>query len=101
MNLPGKRLLLGTAVAAAALGVGGFAYAAGNDPAPDQGYVTVEDSPAPSTDPSTGPSQGSQGTAQRDGRDCPEKNGSGQAQPEQTQPEQTQPEQQADPQSNA
>lgn len=102
MNLPGKRLLLGTAIATAALGVGGFAYAAGDDPAPDQGYVTVEDGPSagtPSIDSGTGLSQG---TAQRDGRDCPEKNGSGQAQPEQTQPEQSQPEQgQADPQSNA
>ncbi|MFI5714109.1 hypothetical protein [Kribbella sp. NPDC051620] len=46
MNLPGKRLLLGTAIAAAALGVGGVAYAAGNDPAPDQGYVTVEEGPS-------------------------------------------------------
>ncbi len=101
MNLPGKRLLLGTAVAAAAFGVGGFAYAAGDDPAPDQGYVTVEEGPSagtPSTDPGTGPAQGS--SALSDGRDCPEKNGSGQAQPE-GQPEQTQPEGQADPQSNA
>jgi hypothetical protein len=91
MNLPGKRLLLGTAVAAAALGVGGFAYAAGNDPAPDQGYVTVEnDAATPSADPSTGPSTGTQ----RDGRDCPDKTGTEQPQ---TQPEQTP----ADPQGNA
>jgi hypothetical protein len=78
MNLPGKRLLLGTAIATAALGVGGIAYAAGNDPAtPDQGYVTIEDD---ATTPSPGAS-----TA--DGYDCPEKNGGqGQAQPE-TQPE--------------
>jgi hypothetical protein len=77
MNLPGKRLLLGTAVAAAALGVGGFAYAAGNDPAPDQGYVTIEDgATTPSADPSTGPS-----------RDCPDKNSTEQSQ--------------ADPQGNA
>jgi hypothetical protein len=108
MNLPGKRLLLGTAVAAAALGVGGIAYAAGNDPAPEQGYVTIEDgatTPSPGTDPSTGPGQDGSGT-QRDGRDCPEKNGSGTEGPgaegsQPTQP-QTQPEQsQADPQGNA
>ena len=43
MNLPGKRLILGSAVAVAALGVGGIAYAAGNDPVPEQGYVTVDD----------------------------------------------------------
>lgn len=100
MNLPGKRLLLGTAVAAAALGVGGFAYAAGNDPAPEQGYVTIEnDATTPSADPSTGPSTGTQ----RDGRDCPEKNGTGEGTQPQTQPEQTQPSQpeQADPQENA
>ena len=116
MNLPGKRLLLGTAVAAAALGVGGIAYAAGNDPAPEQGYVTIEDgatTPSPGADPSTGPGQGQNGSgAQRDGRDCPEKNGSGTespgtegsqpTQPEQTQPEQSQPQQsQADPRGNA
>jgi hypothetical protein len=84
MNLPGKRLLLGTAVAAAALGVGGIAYAAGNDdPAPEQGYVTIED----------GATTPSPGTA--DKRDCPEKNGSEGSQP--TQPEQSQ----ADPQGNA
>jgi hypothetical protein len=76
MNLPGKRLLLGTALAAAALGVGGVAYAAGNDPAPDQGYVTVEEGPSAGT-----PS-----------KDCPDKNGSGQTQPEQSQ---------SNPQSNA
>ena len=87
MNLPGKRVLLGTAVAAAALGVGGFAYAAGNDTAPDQGYVTIEDdaaTPSPGT-PSTGPQQGDgngNGNAQRNGRDCPEKNGT----PSQSQP---------------
>lgn len=115
MNLPGKRLLLGTAVATAALGVGGIAYAAGNDPTPEQGYVTIEDgatTPSPGADPSTGPGQGQNGSsAQRDGRDCPEKNGSGaegsqptqpQTQPEQTQPEQSQTEQsQTDPQDNA
>lgn len=53
MNLPGKRLLLGTAIAAAALGVGGVAYAAGNDPAPDQGYVTVEEGPSAGTPSAT------------------------------------------------
>ena len=62
MKLPVKRLILGSAVAVAALGAGGIAYAAGNDPAvPEQGYVTVDDgatTPSPS-------------------KDCPEKNGSG------------------------
>jgi hypothetical protein len=72
MNLPGKRLLLGTAVAAAALGVGGFAYAAGNDPVPDHGYVTIEnDAATPSP-----------------GNDCPEKNNDQQSQP--STPEQSQ-----------
>ncbi|TDO44087.1 hypothetical protein EV643_117110 [Kribbella sp. VKM Ac-2527] len=103
MNLPGKRILLGTAVATAALGIGGIAYAAGDEPAPEQGYVTIEEG-------ATTPSPGTQGDGQnsrRSAEDCPEKNGGGegqgQAQPEQTQPsqpEQTQPEQ-ADPQSNA
>jgi hypothetical protein len=68
MNLPGKRLLLGTAVAAAALGVGGFAYAAGNDPVPDHGYVTIEND-------ATTPSPGT------NGHDCPEKNNNPQSQP--------------------
>ncbi|TCC15476.1 hypothetical protein [Kribbella sindirgiensis] len=62
MKLPVKRLILGSAVAVAALGAGGIAYAAGSDPAvPEQGYVTVEEgatTPSPS-------------------KDCPEKNGSG------------------------
>lgn len=86
MNFPGKRILLGTAVAVAALGVGGFAYAAGNDPAPDQGYVTVEEG---TPQPSTGPADGT-GSAAQDGRDCPDKQGGGQdqGQPQQTQPEQ-------------
>ena len=68
MNLRGKRLLLGTAVAAAALGVGGYAYAAGNDPIPDHGYVTIENdatTPSPSAN----------------GHDCPEKNNTPQSQP--------------------
>ena len=109
MNLPGKRILLGAAVATAALGIGGIAYAAGDDPAtPEQGYVTIEEG-ATTPSPSTGT-----GTGQRNAEDCPEKNGgSGQgqgqgqgeqtqpSQPEQTQPEQTQPSEQADPQSNA
>ena len=64
MKLPVKRLVLGSAVAVAALGAGGIAYAAGNDPAPEQGYVTVEDG-----DTTPSPSQSSQ--------DCPEKNGRG------------------------
>ena len=74
------------AVAVAALGVGGFAYAAGNDPAPDQGYVTIEEGTPAADNPSTTPQQGS-GTA-RDGRDCPEKQGGanqGQAQPSEQQ----------------
>jgi hypothetical protein len=75
MNLPGKRLLLGTAVAAAALGVGGFAYAAGNDPVPDHGYVTIEND-------ATTPSPGT------NGHDCPEKNNNQQSQP--STPEQSQ-----------
>jgi hypothetical protein len=97
MNFPGKRVLLGSAVAVAALGAGGFAYAAGTeDPAPSQGYVTVEDG-ATTPSPGTGQSEGQA----RDGRDCPEKDGTqGQAQPEQSQPEQTQPEQ-SNPQGNA
>ncbi len=98
MNFPGKRVLLGSAVAVAALGVGGFAYAAGSDPVPSQDYVTVEDG-------ATTPSRGTVGQA-GDGRDCPEKDGTqGQAQPEQSQPEQSQPEQtqpeQSNPQGNA
>jgi len=55
-----KKLILGTAVTVAALGAGGVAYAAGNDPTPEQGYVTVEDGDA--TTPSPSPSH-----------DCPEK----------------------------
>jgi hypothetical protein len=55
-----KKLILGTAVVVAALGAGGVAYAAGDDPAPEQGYVTVEND---ATTPS--PSQ--------NGHDCPEK----------------------------
>lgn len=89
MNLPGKRLLLGTTITAAALGVGGFAYAAGNDPAPDQGYVTVEEGPGSGTtsqgadngqgttspgDRSSANPQGRDGAA-RDGKDCPDKAG--------------------------
>ncbi|MEV0289710.1 MULTISPECIES: hypothetical protein [unclassified Kribbella] len=90
MNVPGKRLILGTAVAAAALGVGGIAYATTGDPAPEQGYVTIEDG-------ATTPSPGT-GSAQRDGTDCPEKNGGqgqnqgqGQQGEQPAQPEQTQP----------
>jgi len=94
MNVPGKRLILGAAVAVAALGVGGVAYAAADDPAPEQGYVTIEDgatTPSPGTTPQQNGTRG----------DCPEKNGQGQGQGEgqgeaqpsqpQTQPEQTQP----------
>ena len=65
MKLPVKRLILGSAVAVAALGAGGVAYAVGNDPAvPEQGYVTVEEG---ATTPSPSPSH-----------DCPEKNGTSQ-----------------------
>ncbi|WP_350275554.1 hypothetical protein [Kribbella sp. HUAS MG21] len=67
MNIPGKRLVLGGVVAVAALGIGGVAYAAGSDPAPQQGYVTVEDG-------ATTPSPSQQGGGRED---CPEKNGSG------------------------
>lgn len=97
MNVPGKRLILGTAVAAAALGVGGIAYATTGDPAPEQGYVTIEDgatTPSPGTGTEGTPGSGSAG---RDGQDCPEKNGGqgeNQGQGEQnqpSQPEQTQP----------
>jgi hypothetical protein len=38
-----RRLVLGGAIVVAALGAGGVAYAASDDPAPEQGYVTVED----------------------------------------------------------
>jgi hypothetical protein len=38
-----KRLILGAAIVVAAFGAGGVAYAATDDPAPEQGYVTVED----------------------------------------------------------
>jgi hypothetical protein len=88
MNVPGKRLILGAAVAVAALGVGGIAYASTDDPAPEQGYVTVEDG-------ATTPSPGSPQQQDRTREDCPEKNGQGQGQGEQTQPSQpqTQPEQ--------
>lgn len=88
MNIPGKRLILGSAVAVAALGIGGVAYAAGSDPepAPEQGYAVIEDgatTPSPST--------------QSNGRDdCPEKDGQGQGeqgQSEQGQSEQGQPSQ--------
>lgn len=87
MNIPGKRLILGTAVAAAALGVGGIAYATTGDPAPQQGYVTVEEG---ATTPS--PSTPNDGTAGRNGQDCPEKNGAGQGEGE-GQGEQAQPSQ--------
>jgi hypothetical protein len=116
MNVPGKRLILGAAVAVAALGVGGIAYAATDDPAPEQGYVTIEDgatTPSPGTNGSENGTQSNgtegqgtpgSGSAGRNGADCPEKNGQGgqnlgqgeQAEPSQpqtqpSQPEQTQP----------
>jgi hypothetical protein len=93
MNLPGKRLVLGVAVAAAALGVGGVAYAATDDPAPEQGYVTIEED-ATTPSPSTGAENGRQNGQQNGTRaDCPEKNGAGEGQAQPSQPEQTQPEQ--------
>lgn len=58
-----KKLVLGAAVVVAALGAGGVAYAAGDDPAPQQGYVTVEDG---ATTPSPGQSPAPS-------HDCPEK----------------------------
>jgi hypothetical protein len=105
MNVPGKRLILGAAVAVAALGVGGIAYAATDDPAPEQGYVTIEEG-ATTPSPGTGSENGQQGngtegqgtpgsgSAGRNGADCPEKNGQGeQPQTQPSQPEQTQPSQ--------
>ncbi|MEV5963368.1 hypothetical protein AB0L70_16475 [Kribbella sp. NPDC051952] len=38
-----RRLVLGGAIVVAALGAGGVAYAASDDPTPEQGYVTVDD----------------------------------------------------------
>ncbi|MFG1814700.1 hypothetical protein ACGFIF_13105 [Kribbella sp. NPDC049174] len=106
MNVPGKRLILGAAVAVAALGVGGVAYAASDDPAPQQGYVTIEDgatTPSPGTGSENGP-QGNgtegqapgSGSAGRNGADCPEKNGQGQGEAQPSQPE-TQPSQPSQP----
>lgn len=63
-----KRLLVGgIATAAVGLGIGGVAYAAGNNPAPgpEQGYVTIEENPTADT-----PSPGAD-------RDCPEKGAQG------------------------
>ncbi|NIK59028.1 hypothetical protein [Kribbella shirazensis] len=88
MNIPGKRLIVGSAVAVAALGIGGVAYAAGGDPTPEQGYVVVEDG---ATTPSPSQENGTQENGTRE--DCPEKNGQGQG--EQGQAEQpTQPSEQ-------
>lgn len=61
MRNPTRRIamLASAAGATVALGIGGFAYAANNDPAtPEQGYAVVEDAP---------------GTTETDGRDCPDK----------------------------
>jgi hypothetical protein len=85
-----KGTIIGTAVAGGvvALGLGGVAYAAGNDPAtPEQGYVVVEDGPGTTA---TTPGQEGQST---DGRDCPDKQGQadgqgdGQETPSQTDPQ--------------
>ena len=70
-----KRLILGAAIVVAALGAGGVAYAANNDPAPEQGYVTVEEGATPSP-------------SQQNGRDCPEKNGGNQGQSQSPESEQ-------------
>jgi hypothetical protein len=57
----GRRMLaVGIGGAAIALSIGGVAYAAVDDPAPEPGYVVVEDAP------------GTDGTARAD---CPEKSG--------------------------
>ncbi|WP_328996664.1 hypothetical protein OG394_18635 [Kribbella sp. NBC_01245] len=65
-----KRLLVGgIATAAVGLGIGGVAYAAGdNNPTPgqEQGYVTIEENPTADTTPSPGAD-----------RDCPEKGAQG------------------------
>ena len=58
-----KRLVLGGAIVVAALGVGGVAYAATDDPPPEQGYVTVDDD---ATTPSPSPSAS---------HDCPDMSG--------------------------
>ena len=76
-----KRLVLGGAIVVAALGAGGVAYAATDDPAPEQGYVTVEDGATTPSPPSSSPSTGKP--------DCPEKNGSGQGESQPSQPSQS------------
>ena len=60
-----KRLVLGGAIVVAALGAGGVAYAATDDPAPEQGYDRVDN------DATTPSPQQQNGTRE----DCPEKNG--------------------------
>lgn len=83
MRKPSRRAtIIGTAVAGAtvALGIGGVAVAAGNDPA-NPGYAVVEDSPGPAAaDPS---------------RDCPDKQGGRTDQGTQETPSQTDPQGQA------
>ena len=69
-QLTGRKgvLLGGVAAATVALGIGGVAYAVGDDPAPRQGYVTVED--ASVTTPAPVPSENSRGyELPREGRD--------------------------------
>lgn len=65
MRKPTRRMAtIATAGAAVALGIGGFAYAAGDDPAPpEQGYVVVENGP-----------DGTDTGADSGGQDCPDKN---------------------------
>lgn len=84
MNLTGRtRLVVGTMIASGAvalgiggLGIGGLAHAGADDPAPEQGYVTIDESADPAPAPNTGPNTGSRQGAALDG-DCPEKDGSG------------------------
>ncbi len=80
-----QRLLLGGAAAmTVALGIGEVAHAAGDGGVAEQGYVTIEDSavttPAVGVEDGTTPALGDT-TASRDGRDCPDKDGSGNAAP--------------------
>jgi hypothetical protein len=74
-----KRLIIaGVAGTAALLTAGGVAYAVGSEPSPETGYVEV-------VDPTPGQGQG-QG---QDGRDCPEKGGTGNTTPDESSPNQS------------
>ena len=75
-----KRLIVaGIAGSAALLTAGGVAYAVGSEPSPETGYVEVVD-PAPSP---------GQGDGQSQGRDCPEKGGTGNTTPDESSPNQS------------